>query len=59
MNAEKCNDFGLPPICFGCSLIAGKSKTIKVVLPDIRNPVFVNILDGVESHIGQTEYHLV
>ncbi len=50
MNAEKCNNFGLPLIYFGCSLITGKSKTIKVVLPDIHNPVFVNTLDSVESH---------
>lgn len=44
---------------FGRSLISGKSKTIKVVLPDIHNPVFVNILDGIESYIGNTDYHLI
>lgn len=38
------------PSYFGRSLITGKSKTIKVVLPDIHNPVFVNTLDSVESH---------
>lgn len=47
------------PSYFGRSLVTGKSKTIKVVLPDIHNPVFVNILDGIESYISQTEYHLV
>ena len=47
------------PSYFGRSLITGKSKTIKVVLPDIHNPVFVNILDGIESHINQSDYHLV
>ena len=56
---KKAAELDYRPSYFGRSLITGKSKTIKVVLPDIHNPVFVNILDGVESHIGQTEYHLV
>lgn len=56
---EKAAELDYRPSYFGRSLITGKSKTIKVVLPDIHNPVFVNILDGIESYIGKTEYHLV
>ena len=56
---KKAAELNYRPSYFGRSLITGKSKTIKVVLPDIHNPVFVNILDGIESHISQTEYHLV
>ncbi len=47
------------PSYFGRSLITGKSNTIKVVIPDIHNPVFSNIVDGVEQYINQTEYHVL
>ncbi len=47
------------PSYFGRSLITGKSNTIKVVIPDIHNPVFANIVDGIEQYINQTDYHVL
>lgn len=56
---EMAAEMNYQPSYFGRSLITGKSKTIKVVLPDIHNPVFVNILDGIESYINKTDYHMI
>lgn len=47
------------PSYFGRSLITGKSNSIKVVVPDIHNPVFANIVDGIEQYIDKTDYHVL
>lgn len=47
------------PSYFGRSLITGKANAIKVVIPDVHNPLFVNLLDGIEQYINRTEYHVV
>ena len=57
--AKVANDLKYQPSYFGRSLITGKSNSIKVVIPDIHNPVFTNIVDGIEQYISKTEYHVL
>ncbi|WP_433788693.1 LacI family DNA-binding transcriptional regulator [Actinoplanes sp. CA-252034] len=38
--------------------LRGRTWTIGVMLPDIRNPFFADILDGVTEHLDHTEYQL-
>lgn len=56
---EIAQELNYQPSYFGRSLITGKSKIIKVVVPDLHNPVFVNIVDGIESYINTTDYHII
>jgi LacI family transcriptional regulator len=37
----------------------GQTYTIGVMLPDIRNPFFPEILDGVTDTLGDTDYHVL
>jgi LacI family transcriptional regulator len=37
----------------------GQTYTIGVLLPDIRNPFFPEILDGVTDHLRDTDYHVL
>jgi LacI family transcriptional regulator len=37
----------------------GRTFTIGVVLPDLRNPFFPDILDGVNEHIAGTDYQVI
>ncbi|MFI5894525.1 LacI family DNA-binding transcriptional regulator [Actinoplanes sp. NPDC051513] len=39
--------------------LRGRTYTLGVVLPDIRNPFFADILDGVTEHLSGTEYQLL
>lgn len=52
-------EMGYQPSYFGRSLITGKSNAIKVVVPDLHNPVFVNIVDGVEQYINDIDCHMI
>src|SRR5215475_7571804 len=37
----------------------GQTYTIGVMLPDIRNPFFADILDGVNDHLTGTDYQVL
>jgi LacI family transcriptional regulator len=37
----------------------GQTYTIGVLLPDIRNPFFPEILDGLTDHLRDTDYHVL
>src|SRR5215467_12056883 len=37
----------------------GQTYTIGVMLPDIRNPFFPEILDGVSDTLADTDYHVL
>ncbi|GAB3277228.1 LacI family DNA-binding transcriptional regulator [Kineosporia babensis] len=37
----------------------GRTYTIGVVLPDIRNPFFPEIVDGISGHVRDTEYQVM
>ena len=37
----------------------GQTYTIGVMLPDIRNPFFPDILDGLTDHLGDTDYQVL
>ncbi|GAB2825979.1 LacI family DNA-binding transcriptional regulator [Actinocorallia aurea] len=37
----------------------GRTYTIGVLFPDLRNPFFPDILDGIDAHIAGTEYQVV
>lgn len=39
--------------------LRGQTYTIGVMLPDLRNPFFPDILDGVNEHLRDTEYHVL
>lgn len=39
--------------------LRGRTYTIGVLLPDIRNPFFAEILDGLDSHIASSEYQVL
>jgi LacI family transcriptional regulator len=39
--------------------LRGQTYTIGVLLPDLRNPFFPDILDGVNEHLRGTEYHVL
>ena len=56
---EIAQELKYQPSYIGRSLITGKTKAIKVVVPDLHNPVFINIVDGVEAYIDQTDYHVI
>ncbi|MEU4424455.1 LacI family DNA-binding transcriptional regulator [Actinoplanes sp. NPDC024001] len=38
--------------------LRGRTHTLGVMLPDVRNPFFADILDGVAEHLDGTEYQL-
>ncbi|BEL06670.1 LacI family DNA-binding transcriptional regulator [Actinoplanes sichuanensis] len=38
--------------------LRGRTWTLGVMLPDVRNPFFADILDGVAEHLDGTEYQL-
>ncbi|MEV6304853.1 LacI family DNA-binding transcriptional regulator [Actinoplanes sp. NPDC051861] len=38
--------------------LRGRTWTVGVMLPDVRNPFFADILDGVAEHLDDTEYQL-
>lgn len=56
---EIASQIGYQPSYIGRSLITGKTHAIKVVVPDLHNPVFINVVDGIESYIDQTDYHVI
>src|SRR3954471_11707313 len=39
--------------------LRGRTYTIGVLIPDVRNPFFAEILDGVAEHLDGTEYQLL
>jgi LacI family transcriptional regulator len=39
--------------------LRGRTYTIGVLLPDVRNPFFADVLDGVAEHLAGTEYQLL
>jgi len=39
--------------------LRGQTYTIGVMLPDIRNPFFPDILDGLTTTLGETDYHVL
>lgn len=39
--------------------LRGRTYTIGVVLPDVRNPFFADILDGVTEHLAGTDYQVL
>jgi LacI family transcriptional regulator len=39
--------------------LRGQTYTIGVMLPDLRNPFFADILDGVNSQLGGTDYQVL
>lgn len=39
--------------------LRGRTYTIGVLLPDVRNPFFADVLDGVAGHLAGTEYQLL
>lgn len=39
--------------------LRGQTYTIGVMLPDIRNPFFPEILDGLTDHLAGTDYHVL
>jgi LacI family transcriptional regulator len=39
--------------------LRGRTYTIGVLLPDLRNPFFPDILDGLKEHLLGTEYHVL
>jgi len=56
---EVAQELKYQPSYIGRSLITGKTKAIKVVVPDLHNPVFINVVDGIEAYIDQTDYHVI
>lgn len=38
--------------------LRGRTWTVGVMLPDVRNPFFADILDGVAEHLDSTDYQL-
>jgi LacI family transcriptional regulator len=51
-------DLGYRPSAAARAL-RGRTYTIGVMLPDVRNPFFADILDGVAEHLAGTEYQLL
>jgi LacI family transcriptional regulator len=39
--------------------LRGRTYTVGVMLPDVRNPFFADILDGIGEHLDGTEYQLL
>jgi len=39
--------------------LRGQTYTIGVMLPEMRNPFFADILDGVEEHLGDSDYQVL
>ncbi|MDR7275708.1 LacI family DNA-binding transcriptional regulator [Catenuloplanes atrovinosus] len=39
--------------------LRGRTYTIGVMLPDLRNPFFADVLDGVEAELGGTDYQVL
>ncbi|WP_327692924.1 LacI family DNA-binding transcriptional regulator [Streptomyces sp. NBC_00459] len=43
----------------GARSLRGQTYTIGVMLPDIRNPFFPDVLDGITDRLGDTEYQVL
>src|ERR1044071_5321401 len=39
--------------------LRGQTYTIGVMLPDLRNPFFADILDGITDQLGDTDYQVL
>jgi LacI family transcriptional regulator len=55
---QAIHELGYRPNAAARSL-RGRTYTIGVLLPDIRNPFFPDILDGLNEHLRGTEYHVL
>ncbi|MFE7275776.1 LacI family DNA-binding transcriptional regulator [Streptomyces sp. NPDC057623] len=51
------DDLGYRPLAAARGL-RGQTYTIGVMLPDIRNPFFPEILDGITDHLADTDYQV-
>src|SRR5512136_1953547 len=56
---EAIEELGYEPDARAQPLRSGSTKTIGLILPDIRNPHFWQTADGVEQEIRAAGYHLL
>jgi len=47
------------PNLTAAALRSGKSKIIGVIVPEINNPFFSSIINGIEQHIGEKDYSII
>lgn len=52
-------DLGYEPDARGQALRSGSTQTVGLILPDIHNPHFWQIADGVEQELRASDYHLL
>ena len=53
---EKIEELGFKPNAIARSMVTGKSNTIGLVIPDVRNPFFSELAKGVEDCMNQHKY---
>ena len=57
LEAAKALDY--QPNLTAAALRSGKSKIIGVIVPEINNPFFSSIINGIEQHIGAKDYRII
>ena len=53
---KKIEEIGYKPNSVARSMITGKSHTVGLVIPDIRNPFFSELARGVEDYMNERQY---
>lgn len=56
---EVSRRLGYRPSYFGKSLVTQKANTIGLAIPDVDNPLFSLMMEGVEDYLKDTGYHLL
>ena len=57
LEAAKALDY--QPNLTAAALRSGKSKIIGVIVPEINNPFFSSIINGIEQYIGEKDYRII
>ncbi|MCU0384441.1 MAG: LacI family transcriptional regulator [Flavihumibacter sp.] len=56
---QAANELGYSPNVYASGLRAGSSKTIAVIVPEVENHFFSQVISGVESIARQNNYHVL
>lgn len=56
---EAAKDLDYQPNLTAAALRSGKSRIIGVIVPEINNPFFSSIINGIEQYIGEKDYRII
>ena len=56
---EVMKDLKYKPNFFARGLVSQKTNSLGLIVPDLKNPIFSDIIEGVEEYISKQGYHLI